>query len=61
MIIYCSKALQTALKRNKKDFATSEQLSNEDNLFYACEALPLPYTFKVGNISIAKNIELSAY
>lgn len=35
MIIYCSKALQTALKLNKIDFATSEQLDKEDNLIYS--------------------------
>lgn len=34
MIIYCSKALQTALKLNKTDFATPEQLEKEDNPFY---------------------------
>jgi len=35
MIIYCSKALQTALKLAKTDFATPEQLEKEDNPFYA--------------------------
>ena len=35
MIIYCSKALQTALKLNKTDFATPEQLAIENNLIYA--------------------------
>ena len=35
MIIYCSKALQTALKLNKTDFATPEQLEKEENPFYA--------------------------
>lgn len=35
MIIYCSKALQKALKLNKIDFATPEQLETEDNPFYA--------------------------
>ena len=35
MIIYCSEALQTALKLNKTDFATPEQLAIEDNPFYA--------------------------
>ena len=35
MIIYCSKALQTALKLNKPDFATPEQLATEVNPFYA--------------------------
>lgn len=34
MIIYCSKALQIALKLNKTDFATPEQLAREDNPFY---------------------------
>ena len=34
MIIYCSKALQKALKLNKTDFATPEQLAIEDNPFY---------------------------
>ena len=34
MIIYCSKALQTALKLSKTDFATPEQLAKEDNPFY---------------------------
>lgn len=34
MIIYCSKALQTALKLSKSDFATPEQLEKEDNPFY---------------------------
>jgi hypothetical protein len=34
MIIYCSKALQTALKLSKLDFATPEQLEKEDNPFY---------------------------
>ena len=34
MIIYCSKALQTALKLSKTDFATPEQLEKEDNPFY---------------------------
>ena len=31
MIIYCSKAFQTALKLSKTDFATPEQLAKEDN------------------------------
>lgn len=35
MIIYCSKALQTALKLSKSDFATPEQLEKEDNPFYS--------------------------
>ena len=35
MIIYCSKALQTALKLSKTDFATPEQLEKEGNPFYA--------------------------
>ena len=35
MIIYCSKALQTALKLNKPDFAKPEQLATEENPFYA--------------------------
>ena len=35
MIIYCSKALQKALKLNKTDFATPEQLTTEENPFYA--------------------------
>ncbi len=35
MIIYCSKALQTALKLDNTDFATSEQLATEDNPLYA--------------------------
>jgi len=35
MIIYCSKALQTALKLSKTDFATPEQLAKENNPFYA--------------------------
>ena len=35
MIIYCSKALQKALKLNKTDFATPEQLATEVNPFYA--------------------------
>lgn len=35
MIIYCSKALQIALKLNKQDFATTEQLAKEDNPFYS--------------------------
>ena len=35
MIIYCSKALQTALKLSKTDFATLEQLEKEDNPLYA--------------------------
>lgn len=34
MIIYCSKALQTALKLNKPDFAKPEQLATEENPFY---------------------------
>ncbi len=34
MVIYCSKALQTALKLSKKDFATTEQLTKENNPFY---------------------------
>ena len=34
MIIYCSKALQTALKLSKTDLATPEQLATEDNPFY---------------------------
>lgn len=34
MIIYCSKALQTALKLSKTNFATPEQLEKEDNPFY---------------------------
>lgn len=34
MIIYCSKALQTALKLAKTDFATPGQLEKEDNPFY---------------------------
>ena len=34
MIIYCSKALQTALKLSKSDFATPEQLEKDDNPFY---------------------------
>ena len=34
MIIYCSKALQTALKLSKTDLTTSEQLATEDNSFY---------------------------
>ena len=34
MIIYCSKALQTALKLSKTDFATPEQLEKENNPFY---------------------------
>lgn len=35
MIIYCSKALETALKLSKTDFATPEQLATEVNPFYA--------------------------
>ncbi|MDD3141446.1 MAG: hypothetical protein PHX08_21120 [Lachnospiraceae bacterium] len=35
MIIYCSKALQKALKLSKTDFATPEQLATEENPFYA--------------------------
>ncbi len=35
MIIYCSKALQTALKLSKTDFATTEQLAKEYNTFDA--------------------------
>lgn len=35
MIIYCSKALQKALKLNKEDMATQEQLSADVNPFYA--------------------------
>ena len=35
MIIYCTKALQKALKLNKTDFATPEQLTTEENPFYA--------------------------
>lgn len=35
MVIYCSKALQTALKLSKKDFAATEQLTKENNTFYA--------------------------
>ena len=35
MIIYCSKALETALKLSKTDFATPEQLAPEVNPFYA--------------------------
>lgn len=35
MIIYCSKALQTALKLSKKGFSTTEQLTKENNPFYA--------------------------
>ena len=35
MIIYCLKALQTALKLSKTDFATAEQLEKEENPFYA--------------------------
>jgi hypothetical protein len=35
MIIYCSKALQTALKLSKTDFATPEQLAIENNPFYS--------------------------
>lgn len=35
MIIYFPKALQTALKLNKTDLATPEQLAAEDNPFYA--------------------------
>lgn len=35
MVIYCSIALQTALKLNKQDYATSEQLAKEDDPFYA--------------------------
>ena len=34
MVIYCSKALQTALKLSKTDFATREQLAKENNPFY---------------------------
>lgn len=34
MIIYCSKALQIALKLRKTDFATPEQLEKEDNPLY---------------------------
>ena len=34
MIIYCSKALQTALKLSKTDFNTAEQLEKEENPFY---------------------------
>ena len=34
MIIYCSKALETALKLSKTDFATPEQLAKGDNSFY---------------------------
>ena len=35
MIIYCSKALQTALKLSKTDFATPEHIASEENSFYA--------------------------
>jgi hypothetical protein len=35
MIIYCSKTLQTALKLNKTDLATPEQIAAEKNPFYA--------------------------
>ncbi|MDF2595664.1 MAG: hypothetical protein K0R69_2005 [Clostridia bacterium] len=35
MIIYCSKAFQTALKLNKTDFATPVQLAIEDKPFYS--------------------------
>lgn len=35
MIIYCSKALQIALKLNKTDFAKTEQLTTEENPFYS--------------------------
>lgn len=35
MVIHCSKALQTALKLNKTDMATPEQLGRDDDFFYS--------------------------
>lgn len=35
MVIYCSKALQTALKLTKKELATSEKIANEEDLLYS--------------------------
>lgn len=35
MIIYCSKALQKALKLSKTELASPEQLEKEDNPFYS--------------------------